>query len=45
MPPGFQVRDAIHGFVRLLDTEVDLIDPRLFQRLRGIRQLALASLV
>ena len=35
----------MHGFIELRDEEWDLVDTPVFQRLRGIRQLALASLV
>ena len=40
-----QVRDPVHNFVSLRELEVKLIGTRLFQRLRGIRQLAMANLV
>ena len=45
MAEGFRVRDPVHGFLGLCETEAKLIDTRLFQRLRGIRQLAMAHLV
>ena len=45
MAEGFTVRDPVHGFLGLCETEAKLIDTRLFQRLRGIRQLAMAHLV
>ena len=35
----------MHGFIELAKEEWDLVDTPVFQRLRGIRQLALASLV
>src|SRR5262245_23041311 len=38
-------RDTIHNFMPFEGKEVDLIDAPVLQRLRGIRQLALASLV
>lgn len=38
-------RDPVHNFMPFTDKEVDLIDSPVLQRLRGIRQLALASLV
>lgn len=50
-PPGRgprlanELRDPIHGFVGTEDIERDIIDSPIFQRLRKIRQLALASLV
>lgn len=40
-----EVRDPIHGLIELSQREVDLINTRTFQRLRRIRQLALAFLV
>src|SRR6202167_5826835 len=40
-----RVRDPIHGFVRLSGDEADIVETPLFQRLRGIRQLAMANLV
>jgi hypothetical protein len=45
--PGklFQVRDAVHNFISLNDEEVRLLNTPVFQRLRGIKQLALANLV
>jgi len=45
MGKPFQVRDAVHGFISLTDKQVRLINTPVFQRLRGIRQLALANLV
>ena len=39
------VRDPVHNFIRLRDRELRLADTPVFQRLRGIRQLALANLV
>lgn len=41
----YEIRDPIHGLVELLKKEVDLINTRTFQRLRRIRQLAMAFLV
>lgn len=40
-----EIRDAVHSFVRLREKEAKLVNTRALQRLRGIRQLALASLV
>ncbi len=40
-----EVRDAIHGFIEYDSTEEKIINSGLFQRLRGIKQLALASFV
>jgi uncharacterized protein len=45
MAEGFRIRDTVHGFLGLCETEAKLLGTRLFQRLRGIRQLALANLV
>ena len=41
----YEVRDPIHGLIALSQKEVDLINTRAFQRLRRIRQLAMAFLV
>lgn len=41
----YEVRDPIHGLIELSQKEVDLINTRTFQRLRRIRQLAMAFLV
>lgn len=40
-----RIRDSVHGFMSFGDKERDLIDSIPLQRLRGIRQLAMASLV
>lgn len=40
-----EIRDTIHGFVYRSDQEESLIDSKVFQRLRGIKQLAFANLV
>ncbi|MHC1573913.1 MAG: hypothetical protein ACXQTJ_05675, partial [Candidatus Syntropharchaeales archaeon] len=40
-----EVRDPIYGFIEYDDKEEQIINTRVFQRLRGIKQLALASLV
>lgn len=39
------VRDAVHGYVHLTKKEVEIIDSAVFQRLRGIKQLANTHLV
>lgn len=39
------MRDPIHGFVELAGDEIDIVETPVFQRLRGIRQLAFANLV
>ena len=43
--PIHEIRDPIHGLIRLTDQEVSIIDTPPFQRLRRIKQLALANLV
>lgn len=40
-----ELRDPIHGFVQRSELEEQLIDTCVFQRLRGIRQLAMACFV
>ncbi len=40
-----KIRDPIHGFIELDEDELNIINTPIFQRLRGIRQLALANLV
>ena len=40
-----EIRDPIHGFIKLSKKERDLIDTKVFQRLRRIRQLAMTFLV
>lgn len=42
---GKSIADPLVGYTHLLPWEVALVDTRLFQRLRGISQLGLASLV
>jgi HD superfamily phosphohydrolase len=41
----WRIRDPIFGFISLDETEVGIINTPIFQRLRGIKQLALARLV
>ena len=43
--PEYEVRDPIHGLIRLTDQEMGLVNSQAFQRLRRIRQLAMADLV
>ena len=43
--PKYEVRDPIHGLIRLTDQEMGLVNSQAFQRLRRIRQLAMADLV
>ena len=40
-----RLRDPIHGFIRLSGDEADIVETEAFQRLRGIRQLAMANMV
>ena len=40
-----KIRDPIHGFIHYSDEEQAIIDSLCFQRLRGIKQLALTCLV
>ncbi len=40
-----EIRDAIHGFIYRDESEQAIIDTPIFQRLRRIKQLALATLV
>lgn len=42
---GKRVADAVHGTIRLSDLEVELMNSPSFQRIRGVKQLGLASLV
>lgn len=45
MAKPFRIRDPVHNFVYLREKEVKLVGTQIFQRLRRIRQLALANLV
>ena len=45
LPYEYKVRDPIHGLIPLSHTEVKLTNTMAFQRLRRIRQLAMAFLV
>ena len=40
-----EIRDPVHGFIKLQGDEVKLLDTKVLQRLRGIKQLAMAHLV
>ena len=40
-----ELRDPIHGFIQRSEAEEKIIDTTVFQRLRGIKQLAMAHLV
>ena len=39
------IRDPVFNFIRLTGTEAEIVNSSVFQRLRGIRQLAFANLV
>ena len=41
----YRVRDSIHGLIEVSEDEIKLINTKVFQRLRRIRQLAMAFLV
>ena len=45
MIEGSRVRDPVHNFIELTEEEVKLLATPLLQRLRRIRQLAMAYLV
>jgi len=45
MEPKFEIRDPVHGFVLLNEWEREIIQHRVFQRLRHIRQLAWTDMV
>lgn len=45
MAEAYQIRDPVHNFLELYDDEMKLVGTPLFQRLRGIRQLAMANLL
>jgi len=45
MAKNREIRDPVHGFVERSRLEEKIIDTQVFQRLRRIRQLAMASLV
>jgi len=40
-----EIRDPVFNFIRLNGTEAEIVNSSVFQRLRGIRQLAFANLV
>lgn len=42
---SFEIRDPIHGFIRLDDWERDIVNHPVFQRLRRIKQLAWTDMV
>jgi HD superfamily phosphohydrolase len=43
--PTHRIRDPIYGYIWLTDTELELVDTPVFQRLRKINQLALTKYV
>ncbi|RJP94110.1 MAG: HD domain-containing protein [Desulfobacteraceae bacterium] len=45
MSEAREIRDPVFNFIRLTGTEADIVNSTVFQRLRGIRQLAFANLV
>lgn len=45
MSLGLEIRDPIHGFIYREPKEKKIVDTKVFQRLRLLKQLALASLV
>ena len=45
MPDTHRIRDPVHNFLILREIEVKLLATPLYQRLRGVRQLAMANLV
>lgn len=44
MDPVGEIRDPVHGYIRIDDVEKQVIDSQVFQRLRRIRQLSGAHL-
>jgi len=45
MSEARRIRDPIHGFIPLSSDEAEIVETPVFQRLRGIHQLAFANLV
>lgn len=45
MPAVREIRDPVHGFIALTANDCDIVDAAVFQRLRRVRQLAMAYLV
>lgn len=45
MSESREIRDPVFNFIRLTGTEAEIVNSSVFQRLRGIRQLAFANLV
>ncbi len=45
MTKFYEIRDPIHGFIKVNEWEREIIDHPVFQRLRRIRQLALTDMV
>jgi HD superfamily phosphohydrolase len=42
LPAPHEIRDPIHGLIHLTDQELAIVSTPIFQRLRRIRQLAMA---
>lgn len=45
MPDYYEIRDPIHGFIKITEWERDIINQPAFQRLRRIKQLAWTDMV
>lgn len=45
MSEAREIRDPVFNFIQLTGTEAEIVNSSVFQRLRGIRQLAFANLV
>lgn len=45
MPKTYEIRDPVHGFIKLNEWERDIINQPAFQRLRRIKQLAWTDMV
>ncbi|MEE4359553.1 MAG: HD domain-containing protein [Desulfococcaceae bacterium] len=45
MGKTYEIRDPVHGFIKINEWERDIIDHPVFQRLRRIRQLSLSNMV
>lgn len=45
MPEYYEIRDPIHGFVKITEWERDIINQPAFQRMRRIKQLAWTDMV
>jgi hypothetical protein len=45
MPKSYEIRDPVHGFIKINEWERDIINQPAFQRLRRIKQLAWTDMV